>query len=503
MFINRRIFLASGPTGILALATGEEGKLAAIVESSRRAWEVPGLAVAIVRGDDLEYLEGHGVRRQGDRKTITPDTLFPLGSCTKAFTTAALALLADEKKLSWDDRVRKHVSFFRLSDALADNQVSLRDLLCHRTGVGTHDLLWYRAAWAPEEAVRRVGHLPLDRPFRSAFQYQSTMFTAAGLAVAKASESSWEEIIARRLFAPLGMKTAGDSTAKFRSDDRAAGHRFGSRGELVPFPDWHPFPRPDAAGSIHVSARDLCAWLRFHLNTGVHAGQRLVSAANLDETHTPQMVIPLVGTERRLHPDATQMSYGLAWVIQDYHGYKIIAHAGVIEGFRVQLTLVPKARLGIAVLANLHATRMNLALTYRLLDNLLDMETRDWDRHMQDVVRDAAASDAKARQGQFARRKENTRPSLDIDDYVGDYHHPAYSKTTVTRERGQLVWRFSSFTLPLEHFHFDTFVAILDNYGPVFLTFVFNERGEVHVLEVGVPLHVSFQRKSHAMPQSR
>ena len=136
---------------------------------------------------------------------VTADTLFPIASCTKSFTTTALALLADEGKLAFDDPVRKHVPFFHLGDALADREVTLRDLVCHRTGLGPHEMLWYRAPWPAEETVRRAGRLPLDRPFRSAFQYQSTMFTVAGFAAAKTGEADWDELVRRRLLQPSSL----------------------------------------------------------------------------------------------------------------------------------------------------------------------------------------------------------------------------------------------------------------------------------------------------------
>jgi len=178
----------------------------ALVEKALAAWHVPGVAVAIVQDNEVVYLKGHGVREIGGRDLVTADTVFPLASCSKAFTTTAMAMLVDEGKMAWDDLVRKHLPTFRLSDPLADRNVVLRDLVCHRTGLRSHDLLWYRATWKPEEAVRRAGLLPLDKPFRSAFQYQSTMFTAAGLCVSSASGMPWHDFVRRRILDPLEMR---------------------------------------------------------------------------------------------------------------------------------------------------------------------------------------------------------------------------------------------------------------------------------------------------------
>jgi CubicO group peptidase (beta-lactamase class C family) len=465
------------------------------VREALEAWKVPGAAVVIVRDDRALYLKGHGVREAGGKEAVTPDTLFPLGSCTKAFTTTAMAMLVDQKKMSWDDPVCKHVRFFRLSDPLANSQVTLRDLVTHRTGVGPHDLLWYHARWSGEEAVRRVGLLPLDRPFRTTFQYQTTMFTAAGLAVAFASKTSWADFVEKQLFDPLGMKTAGCSTASFKSEDRASGHVLDDRGRVVVLPAWYPLKDPEPAGSIHASARDLAPWLRFHLAGGCLGNRRLVSATALGETHTPQTVIPLEGETLILHPETKRMSYGMGWVIQDYKGHRLVSHTGVIDGFRVQITLVPRARLGVAILANLHQTRMNLALGYRLLDLLLGLPQRNWDAYLtREVEKDRQANKEKwARR--LAARHRGTHPSLGLAAYTGTYEHPAYGTARVVLERGQLVWRWSSFDCPLEHFHYDTFLTRQEALGPFRLTFALDATGKVAELAVGGLVGVTFSRK--------
>ncbi len=450
-----------------------------------RAWKVPGAAVVVVRDGRVEYLAGHGVRAEGEKDAITPQTLFPLGSCSKAFTTAGLAKLVKAGKLSWDDPVRKHVSSFRLSDPLADRRVVLRDLLCHRTGLATHDLLWYRAPWTPEESVCRAGSLPLERPFRTAFQYQSTMFTAAGLALESASGQKWSDYIEEQLFSPLGMKTAGTSSASFKSTDRAVGHRQGPRGEAEPLTEWCPCPRPDAAYTIHASVADLAPWLRMQLDP----------AEPLVETHTPQMVIPLAGREGKLHPDTTMMSYGLAWVIQDYKGWKVVAHSGILDGFRVQVTMVPKAKLGLAVLANLHGTRMNLALGYALLDHLLDLEKRDWNSYLLREVRKDDDEMEKAKRERLAARHQDTQPSRLAGAYAGTYEHPAYGAARITRERGRFVFQWGSFRASLDHIHHDTFSAQLDPLGPCLLTFALDAAGDVSEMSAGMPLGVVFRAR--------
>src|SRR5712691_10185393 len=158
-------------------------ELDALMHEALEAWQVPGASVAVVQGDEVVYLKAFGVRELDRGEPVTPDTLFAIGSTTKAFTTTAMAMLVDDGKMAWDDPVRKHVPFFRLSDPLADASVTLRDLVSHRTGVRGHELLWYRSPWSQEEIIRRIGKAKLDYPFRAHFHYQTTMFQTAGYAV--------------------------------------------------------------------------------------------------------------------------------------------------------------------------------------------------------------------------------------------------------------------------------------------------------------------------------
>jgi CubicO group peptidase (beta-lactamase class C family) len=354
----------------------------ALVDEALKAWQVPGAAVAVVHGEKVLYLKGTGVKDLQTRKPVTPDTVFPLASCTKGFTTTAMAMLVDEGKMGWDDPVRKHLPSFRLADPLADANVTLRDLVTHRTGLAGHDLLWYRSPWAVDEILRRISQIRPERSFRSGFQYQSIMFMAAGRALESASGETWNDFVRKRLFEPLGMTGATFTTGEAeKSRDRATGHRKKKNGEVEATP-WYPMEAPNPAGSVNANARDLARWASFQLGDGSFRGKRLVSAANLGETHTPQTIIRLEGAEKALNPFTTQISYGMAWVIQDHRGQLLVSHAGSIDGFRCHITLVPRANLGIVILSNLQGTRMNLALSNSLVDLLLGFPHKDWNGYL-------------------------------------------------------------------------------------------------------------------------
>jgi CubicO group peptidase (beta-lactamase class C family) len=429
----------------------------ALIDEALRAWDVPGAAVVVVSPDRILWLKGYGRRELGSDRPVTPETIFPLASCTKAFTATLLAMLADDGKLTWDDPVRKHWPDFHLADPLADASVTLRDLLTHRTGLASHDYLWYRSPWPVEEVVRRAGRLPLEKPFRTAFQYQSVLYAAAGLAAGRAGGDSWAALVRRRIFEPLGMATARCTTPTAdQAPDRATPHRADRQGRLRPIP-WYVQSDPNPAGSIHVSARDLVGWLQFQLGDGTFYGRRLVSAANLAETHMPQFALRLEGLVRDANPDTLQMSYGLGWVIQDYRGHLLVSHAGVIDGFRAHITLMPRDGLALAILANRHQTRMNLALSNALVDRLLGLPPQDWNAHFQALVKRGEEARRAARAERDRQRQPDVGPSRPLADFTGTYEHPAYGRIRVRLADGRLCWEWNSFRGPLAHHHADMF----------------------------------------------
>jgi CubicO group peptidase (beta-lactamase class C family) len=350
----------------------------------------------------------------------------------------------------------------------------------HRTGLGGHELLWYRSPWSQEEIVRRIGRVKLDDTFRGSFHYQTTMFTAAGLAAAAAAKTPWADLVQTRILDPLEMThTSFTTTAAERAPDHASPHRRDRLGQLDVIP-WYKIEVPEPAGSIHSTARDLARWLRFQLGDGTCAGKRLVSAAGLAETHTPQNIIRLEGTTRAMNPDTFQLNYGMGWVLHDYRGHALVEHAGAIDGFRAHLTLVPEAHAGIVLLNNRH--------------QLLGLPRKDWTGYFQGVVRqEEAQTEARYRERE-AQRHRQTQPSRELAAYAGTYEEPAYGTAEVALENGTLVWRWSTFTCPLAHYHYDTFTLENDLLGGARVQFTLGPDGAVATLKVVDVLNVEFKR---------
>jgi CubicO group peptidase (beta-lactamase class C family) len=511
------LVLISLPSNGLAQAVDPD-VVDAIVQDALKFWYVPGIAVGIVRNDQVIYLKGHGVKEVGKVDPVTPDTVFPLASCTKAFTTTAMAMRVDEGKMNWDDPVRKYVEFFHVSDPAADALVTLRDLVSHRTGVGPHELLWYRAPWSQEDAIRRIGKVKLDYPFRSGFRYQTTMFTTAGWAVGlmrgegrgtrdeqerpvglplsprPSPLDGWADFVQKRILDPLEMKRTSLVTTKaVASADHASPHRLNSEGKLEPIP-WYAMDKPEPAGSINSCARDLCQWMRLQLADGSFAGKRLVSAKNLQETRTPQTIIRLEGNVRDMNPDTTQISYGMGWVIQDYRGQLLVSHAGAIDGFRAHITLIPKAKIGIVLLNNLDKTHMNLAVSNNLVDLLLGLSKKDWNAYVGEQGRkqEAAARDRCVQREK--QRKPESKPSLPLPAYAGSYEDPAYGTAVITQKDRSLVWKWSSFTCRLDHFAADTFAVDSDLLGHPRVQFIVGSDGKVNTMKVMDVMDVEFKR---------
>jgi CubicO group peptidase (beta-lactamase class C family) len=472
--------LLSLPAAAPGAEPKEQAALDALVDEAVQAWGLPGMAVAVVRDDEVIYLRGAGVREVGKKATVTPDTLFAIGSCTKAFTATAIGLLVEDGKAGWDDPVRKHVSFFQLSDPLADRDVTLRDLLCHRTGLSRHDLLWYHAPWPVEETVRRMAHLKPDAAFRSEYRYNNLAYLTAGLAIGSAAGMPWQQFVQQRLLDPLGMKsTVFTRSVLLKSPDHALPHRRDRKGQNQPLAWWDDDGQVRASGSMKSSVRDLAQWVRLQLNEGKVGDKQVVPRQILAETHTPQIVQPL-DAERERVVGTTQLSYGLGWHISDYRGRLLLEHAGAVDGFRARILLVPRDHIGVVLLTNIEEMGIVQATGNMLLDHLLKAPRYDW--HRPNLNRRKEAEEAQVRREDNLKkdRVQGTKPSHELEAYTGTYRDPAYGAVRIAKEEGRLVLTWSSFRAPLSHYHYDTFLAEGDSrLGGELLVFSLTAGGDV------------------------
>lgn len=433
-----------------------------IVQRALEAFDTPGAAVAIVKDGRVIYLKGFGIREKGKQEPVTPDTIFPIASCTKAFTATALAMLVDDGKLNWDDKVRDHLDYFRLSDELADRDVTIRDLLCHRTGMPRHDYLWSALTSDTKELIRRWGRGRPASSFRSRWEYANVPFTAAGVIVGKLNNTDWAGAIKSRIFEPLGMSRSSCTWKEgFTADDHAAGHYYGLDKTITPV-KWDEIDHTGGAGSINSTARDMAAWLQFQLNGGKYDRRQLISARSLAETRTAQMLVKVEGPLMGFFPPiATRFThYGLGWFVHDYRGFNCVSHAGTLTGFRSQCIFVPERNLGIFVVCNLRPSYVPEAVTKCLLDLFLGLSVEDWISFYKTYRVAWDANIVAERKKRDANRKPDTQPSLPLRSYVGTYTEPAYDRAEVVFENGHLMIRWGKLEFRLEHHHYDTFTAI-------------------------------------------
>lgn len=430
------------------------------VRATIEAWHLPGLSIAVVQNDRVIFIKGYGIKEAGKNDPITADTLFEIGSTTKAFTATAMAILADEKKLSWDDPVRNYVPGFHISDPCTDALITLRDIASHRSGVARHDELWDDSDFSRDELLRRIGMMKVWRPIRAGYQYNNLMFVTAGEAAAAAAKMPWEQLIKTRIFAPLGMTESRIAFAEWASSDHATGHRWNSKKEWAAIQPMRNYDALAPAGTIKSSAHDIAQWLRFQLAGGAIDGKRLLSLSGLEETHAPQTIIPIGPATRLLYPDTNFLTYALGWNASDYHGELLVAHAGALNGFRTNVALLPKRNLGIAILENVGRGTALSALRNTIIDQFLGVPARDWNSELLDNEKFEGAK-AEARFAErVAKRATAPKPSHDLAAYAGTYTNAGFGNATISVVDNALVLHWERITLPLVHENYDTFSAI-------------------------------------------
>ena len=456
------------------------------VQSAMKSWGVPGLAIAIVKDGKVVLAKGYGLRNIQANSPVTADTIFAIGSSTKAFTTMALGILVEEGKLGWDEPVTKYLPKFALKDEVAGKRMTPRDLVTHRSGLPRHDLMWYNAKLSRPELVARLPYLEPNEDFREKFQYQNLMFLTAGHLTAEVAGTTWEDVIRTRILDPIGMKNSNFAVSESqKGSDFATPYTLKDKTAVdVPF---RVIDTMGPAGSINSSVNDMSKWLQVNLGGGAIEGKRIVAARQVQDMHQPQMVIqsfPGLSDD----PEIQQPSYGLGWIIESYRGKKRVHHGGNIDGFSTQVSLLPADGIGVVVLTNLNATGLPDILARHASDRLLGLEPIDWNGRAlkrRDVGEKAAAI---AKKAAGEERKTGTKPAHTLDEYAGEYVHPAYGSVTVMRGGEGLTARFHDLPMRLNHWHYETFRADVEEKNlselKLFFQFFTDTQGEVDRLTV-------------------
>jgi CubicO group peptidase (beta-lactamase class C family) len=449
--------------------------LDAYAERALQTFGAPGMAIGIIDGDRI-VARGYGIRRIGDRQRVDEHTLFPIGSNTKSFTAAALAILIEEGKLGWEDRVVDRLPGFRLYDAYATQELTVRDLLVHRSGLGlgAGDLLFFPpTSFTREQIVQRLRYIKPATSFRSGYAYDNVLYLVAGELVRHVSGQSWESFVEQRILAPIGMSDSAASGATARAELRAGLHgRFDGPmrglGTLVPIELETTVGNYGPAGSIQASATDMARWLQVQLDHGAVKSRntRIFSEANAREMWTPVTLMPIDTPSAPLAETAKNFSaYALGWEVSDYRGHKILTHGGGVEGGLSVTALIPERHVGFAVMINSEDGGARVAMLYRLLDHYLGYPTKDWIGPVKQAREQRFANALELLKQQPvesapAAGAQRTGPSLALSGYAGVYRDPWYGTIRIEGDDSSLRIRFDhspGMEGALEHVRHDTF----------------------------------------------
>jgi len=455
----------------VATAAAPAYNLDADVNRVLKTFDVPGIAIAVVKDGKVVVTQGFGVRKKGDPTPVDGKTVFEIASNSKAFTAAALAMLVDQGKLSWDDPVIKHLPDFRMYDAYVTAEMTVRDLLTHRSGLGlgAGDLMWWpTTTFTSDEIIHNLRYIKPATSFRNSYAYDNLLYIVAGKIIAQKSGKPWGDTMREWILDPVGMKgTTTSLDAHTAGMNVSAPHsKINGKAAVV-----KAMPVANAVGAvgINTSAEDIARWMNVLLDNG-RVGKdangkevRLWSDKQAREMWTAQT--PMAINQPRPPLAATKpnfYAYGLGFQLRDYQGKLVAMHGGALQGFYSRVLIVPEAKLGIAIFTNAESGPSLNALQYRLLDQYLGVAPTDWIGRIADLDREMQEKEAARLKKETATRAKASKPSLALADYVGEYEDSWYGKASIKQVGTKLVMSFSrtpDLTGEMEHFQHDTFVV--------------------------------------------
>jgi CubicO group peptidase (beta-lactamase class C family) len=468
-------------------------------------WNVPGMAIAIVEREQVLMAQGFGVRRLGQPERVDQDTLFAIASNSKAFVAAGLAILVSEGKLKWDDRATDHLPELRLYDPVATQEITVRDLVSHRSGLGTFsgDLLWYGTTYQPQEILRRARFLKPTHGFRDQYGYQNLMFIAAGQIVERVSGQPCDQFVRQRILVPLQMKRTTTSVRDFEQNVASPHNESGGQSTVADDPAVStlrvlPHGNVDncwGACGLNSSAADLSRWLQLQLGQGTLAEASILSSQQIWEMWQPNISLKLSPSAMRANPTRQYSAYGLGWFLWNYQGRRVIGHGGGLDGMISQTAFLPEDNLGIVVLTNSESPVATI-LRDSVLDILLEVDRpTDWNGFYRERYQTRKAELAKADQEWQAARIPGAPPTRRLDDYCGTYRCPMYGDVQISQEEQRLVMRLvpaPDFVADLEHWHYNCFQlkwrpSVSYNFPRGHVNFTINARGESDRMVIDQP----------------
>ena len=464
---------------------GIEKKINEVISETK----VPGLSVAVIENDKIIYTNGFGFRDYKNKIPVDANTLFAIGSTSKAFTSSILGILREKGELTFDDSPLDHIPGFSFYNDEMNNAINIRDLMSHRTGSAGHDASWYMfPTHDKDEMVKRLTYHEPATGVRQKWIYNNFMFLVQGVVAEKVTGKSWEDNIKEHIFEPLGMNRSNSVIEGLKNGENAAfGYKLDDKREVTKV-DYYDIAGMGPAGSINSTANDMAKWLITWLNKGQYNGKEVLPANYVQEAMTPQAVttLPII-----LFPgvsDVHLFTYGYGWMMSSYKGHYHVEHNGAIDGFTSHVSFFPDANIAICVLTNQDGSLSPTYIRNILADHILSVEKTDWIANLKDM--NAKLKEATEMAKAPLEKKENTELSHGLVDFTGKYSHPGYGSFDITLDKDSLIADLPIMKLYLKHHHFDVFEPINitdgknESLSPFLFNFNTNEAGEISGLKL-------------------
>lgn len=456
-------------------------------------WKGPGMAIAVVKDDKVVMAKGYGVRELGKPEKVDENTLFAIASNTKAFTTASLAILVDEKKIAWNDKVSKYLPDFQMYDPWVTNELTIRDIVSHRVGLDTFsgDLLWYDTTYSTDEMLRRVRFLKPVSSFRSRYGYQNLMYMAAGRIIERVSGKPWAQFVREQILTPLGMNRTTTSVRDMKDNFAMPHNESGGAMRALPVGN---IDNVIGVAGLNASVADLSKWIRLQLGRGTFEGKQIFSSAQSWQMWSPNTLQPVSEAAAKNNPTRHFSAYGMGWGMYDYYGRKILNHSGGLDGMFSYTVLIPEENIGFVVLTNNESPSYRIMMA-KIRDVFVNAAKRDWNEEEKTQEAKSKVEEAKEVKKIDDARVKNTKPSLELKNYAGTYTSQMYGDVTIAEEAGKLVMRLGpapNFVADLEHWHLDTFQihwrpSVHYNFPRGFVTFTIDKDGKTDQLKIDQP----------------
>jgi CubicO group peptidase (beta-lactamase class C family) len=448
-------------------------------------WHAAGVTIAVVEKGKVIYTGGFGYRDLDKKLPVTENTQFAIGSCTKAFTASMLGMLVKDGKLDLDKPVRNYLPELKFQNEYTNDHATLRDMMCHRTGLPRHDLSWY-ASWASrKDLLERIQYMEPTAELRAKWQYNNFMFLAQGVVIEKITGKSWEENMKERILTPLGM----DNTTLSTNDmEKSADHSlaFATKDSSVKTIPYRNIDAMGPAGSVNSCAKDMAKWLITWINNGKYNGKEIFPSSYRNEAISIQMAMG-GGAPGSENPDVHISGYGFGWMISSYRGHYHVEHGGGIDGFITTTGFFPSDSIGIFVSSNQGG--VSSSIRDFIADRMLKLAYRNWSKMQLDAIAKAKEATKAIQKNDSLGHKLNTQPSHELKNYTGTYSSPGYGSIEVSMKDGKLVSKFNSLDVRLDHFHYDQFNAFildpaLEGGDPLRFSFHIDDKGDISKLSI-------------------